>query len=434
MDKSSKRLLLTHCLRQVLQNFIGTFLGAYFLSVTGGNVIAVAKYYIVVYIMHIVFFFMVYKLFSKIRDIHIYRFSLVVKLVECSCLLFLGKNVVDYIYLIAIAEGLSQSLYYTVYKTMITDIANKNFNKYFSFARAGECVTSFVCGIGMAEIITNFGFSVMFILLTFATIVTLGVSFTIKTKKKKKTKAQTQFSLSKFFKHTYNKHALYRIWATSFCYGLGQGGLLAILVNLVISMKSGGNQTLGYLSSAVSLFAIIYAFIHKKYINESNFKERLLPASIILFLVAIPLALTGNILTIIAFRFIGEALTGSTLIEQNNTTYALLPTVTTNKYKKEYFYVKEVILNLSRMIGMGLIILVMYITKDANNLSYLFLIGTIGYFLCILVIDGLYKYYLVGPNDEAVAEMKEEVKLSEISTICNDVNVEKKEEVHALAK
>ena len=45
MNKSSKRLLITHCLRQVLQNFIGTFLGAYFLSVTGGNVITVAKYY-----------------------------------------------------------------------------------------------------------------------------------------------------------------------------------------------------------------------------------------------------------------------------------------------------------------------------------------------------------------------------------------------------
>ena len=76
----------------------------------------------------------------------------------------------------------------------------------------------------------------------------------------------------------------------------------------------------------------------------------------------------------------------------------------------------------------------MYLTKDANNLSYLFLVGVIGYFLCILVINGLYKYYLVGPNEEAVAEMKEEVKLSEISTICNDIVVEKKEDIQALAK
>lgn len=434
MTSNSKRLLLTHCLRQILQNFIGTFLGAYFLSVTGGNVITVAKYYVVAYIMHIVFFYVIYKFCTKIRDIHVYRVSLVVKLIECACLLFLGKNVVDYIYLIAIAEGLSQSLYYTVYKTLIMDLADKkNYGTYFSVARAGECIISFVCGIGMAEIITNFGFSVIFVILTISMVITLMTSFTIKTKLKNKTKKVSQFSVTKFIKHTHNRHALYRILAIQFCYGLGQGGLLAVLINLVISLKSGGNQTLGYLASAVSLFAIVYSFIHRKYIDQSNFKERLLPASILLFILAIPLALTGNLLVIIAFRFLDATLTTSTVIENDNTSYALLPTITAQKYKKEYFYVREVVLNVSRMLSMLLIILVIKIAGNNDYLQYLFLLGTIGYFACIVIIHGLYKYYLVGPCEEArLEQMQEEISLAEISTRCNDV--EEPKEVQALAK
>ena len=435
MTSNSKRLLLTHCLRQILQNFISTFLGAYFLSVTGGNVITVAKYYVVAYVMHIIFFYVIYKFATKIRDIHIYRVSLVVKLIECACLLFLGKNVVDYIYLIAIAEGLSQSLYYTVYKTLIMDLADKkNFGSYFSVARAGECIISFVCGIGMAEIITNFGFSVVFIILTISMVITLISSFTIRTKLNKQKKA-VPFSVTNFFKHTHNRHALYRILAIQFCYGLGQGGLLAVLINLVISLKSGGNQTLGYLASAVSLFAIAYSFIHKKYIDQANFKERLLPASIILFILAIPLALTGNLLVIVAFRFLDSALTTSTVIENDNTSYALLPTITAQKYKKEYFYVREVVLNISRMISMALIILVIKITGSNDYLPYLFLLGTVGYFACIVIINGLYKYYLVGPCEEArLEQLQEEINLAEISTRCNDIEEEKKETVQALAK
>lgn len=436
MTNNSKRLLRTHCLRQVLQNFISTFLGAYFLSVTNGNVITVAKYYVVSYIMHIIFFYVIYKFCTKIRDIHVYRVSLVVKLIECACLLFLGKNVVDYIYLIAIAEGLSQSLYYTVYKTLIMDLADKkNYGAYFSVARAGECITSFICGIGMAEIITNFGFSVVFVILTISMVITLISSFTIKTKIKNKPKKATEFSLIKFAKHTHNRHALYRILAIQFCYGLGQGGLLAVLINLVISLKSGGNQTLGYLASAVSLFAIAYSFVHKKYIDQSNFKERLLPASIILFLLAIPLALTGNLLVIIAFRFLDSTLTTSTVIENDNTSYALLPTISAQKYKKEFFYVREVVLNLSRMISMFLIILVMKLTNDTEYLSYLFLLGTVGYFACIIIINGLYKYYLVGPCEEArLEQLQEDVNLAEISTRCSDIEAEKVEQVQALAK
>ena len=434
MTSNSKRLLLTHCLRQILQNFIGTFLGAYFLSVTGGNVVTVAEYYIVAYLMHIIFFYVIYKFCTKIRDIHIYRVSLVVKLIECACLLFLGKDVVNYIYLIAIAEGLSQSLYYTVYKTLIMDLADKkNYGAYFSVARAGECIISFICGIGMAEIITNFGFSVIFVILTISMVITLISSFTIKTKLKNK--KVTPFSVTNFIKHTHNRHALYRILAIQFCYGLGQGGLLAVLINLVISLKSGGNQTLGYLASAVSLFAIAYSFIHRKYIDQSNFKERLLPASVILFLLAIPLALTGNILVIVAFRFLDSALTTSTVIENDNTSYALLHTITAKKYKKEYFYVREGVLNLSRMMGMELIILVIKLTGSNDYLPYLFLLGTVGYFACIVVINGLYKYYLVGPCEEArLEQLQEEVSLAEISTRCNDIEEDKKETIQALVK
>jgi MFS family permease len=266
-------------------------------------------------------------------------------------------------------------------------------------------------------------------------VITLVSSFTIKTKLKNKSKKTSDFSLIKFVKHTHNKHALYRILAIQFCYGLGQGGLLAVLINLVISLKSGGNQTLGYLASAVSLFAIAYSFIHRKYIDQSNFKERLLPASIILFILAIPLALTGNLLVIIAFRFLDSTLTTSTVIENDNTSYALLPTITAQKYKKEYFYVREVVLNLSRMISMFLIILVMKLTNDTEYLSYLFLLGTVGYFACIIIINGLYKYYLVGPCEEArLEQLQEEVSLAEISTRCSDIEAENKEQVQALAK
>jgi len=310
--------------------------------------------------------------------------------------------------LIALMQGLSQSLYYTVYKTIITDIANNSYGKYFAFARAGECTIGFICGIVFAEMIDNknLGFSAVFVVLIISSIFALISSLFIKVKSRKK--RQPHFRLVKFMKHTYNRHALYRVWAATICYGLTEGGLLAVLVNLVISINTSGNKTIGYLSSAVSLFAILYSFMHKRYINESNFKERLLPASIISFIIAIPLAFTGNILAIVAFRFISAALTGSILIERNRTTYDLITTITSPRYRKEYFYINEVMLDISRIVSMAMIFIVMHYTNDASNLTYLFIIGTIGYFIAILLLNGLYKYYYVGPCEEAKNEMKKD--------------------------
>ena len=418
MNSNSKKLVITYGLHAVLTNFISIFLGMYFLKVTGGNITTVAKYYIVDYLCHILFFFVIYKFFRKIKDIHIYRTSLIVTLAMCALLLVMKENVVNYIYLIAVIHGLAQSLYYTVYKTMITDIVDDNsYNKYFSYTKASESIVGLVCGIAFAEIISYVGFSAVFVILTITTFIAIIVSFTIKYKVKKKRVAE--FNIPKFIKHTSNRHALYRLWTSAFCYGLGQGGLLAVLVSLVISIRGDGNRTLGYLSSAVALFSILYSFIHKKYIDESNFKFRLLPASIILFVISIPLALTGNLLSIVAYRFIAEALTVSTLVERNRTTYCLIPTITTNRYRKEYFYSIEVILNISRIVSMLSIILVMNLTNNAENLTYLFMLGTVGFFVMIIIIDGLYKYCHIGKCKEAIEEEKEQVKLEECTCSCN---------------
>lgn len=86
-----KKLLFTGMLKSVTQMFNTTFLGIYFLKVSDGNISQVALFYLVWYLFHPIFMYMVSKKLNKDNIISMYRMGIFLDLV-CFIILFLAKE------------------------------------------------------------------------------------------------------------------------------------------------------------------------------------------------------------------------------------------------------------------------------------------------------------------------------------------------------
>lgn len=387
LEAKARNLILTHHTRQILQVFINTFLGMYFLKITDGNVLKVVLYYVIFYLGHNIFYYLIYK-YVKLPDILSYRLSLFMKLLDCLVLLVLGRNIVKIIYLFAVMEAIAQSLYYTSYKTMtVANNRGNAFKQYFSTCRIFEGIINFIVPASLGVLISEIGYSYIFVILS----IVMMISFLMSFKVEASAKFNKTFNLKEFFKNMKDKKTYSSICLNSLCYGITDGGTTSLLLSLIIYTNYSGESTLGYLTSAVALTSIFLSQFHKTKINSKNFLITYLPTVILTIIIAFPVGMFTKIIFLIIYRFMNESIKVATCIEHDQTTYSFLPKVSDKKYQREYLYFIEFMLNVGRMLGMMLISLTFIVTKDVKYLSYLFIVCTIFYLVYILNLDKLLK-------------------------------------------
>lgn len=134
-----KKFLFTNMLKSVTQMFNTTFLGIYFLKISGGNISEVALFYIIWYLFHPVFMYMVSKKLNKNNIISMYRTGILLDLI-CFMILFLAKgSIVKFIYPFAILMAFREAIYWIPQMMLVYNVNEENtYKKYFSYSHIIE--------------------------------------------------------------------------------------------------------------------------------------------------------------------------------------------------------------------------------------------------------------------------------------------------------
>lgn len=342
-----KNLILTHSTKEILILFNSIFLGIYFLKITQGNITTVAIYYLIYYLSHILWRYIVSKFIKSNRVIKIYRFSLFCNLLISLTLLISKENILNYIYLFATVYAFSQCLYWTSYETIINDANNNdNFNKYFTYDSVLSNITYIIFPTIFGNIIENYSYSLVFIILFIITIISLAISFTIKDI----SIDCNPIKLRDFKKNIKNKKLLKQMTLQSICDGLTNGGVIQLLSTLILYNNVSSESFIGNLSSIIGILCILIAIIAEKKINYNNYPKVVLPIMFLIFIITIPISLNASVLLIVIYKFlidIGDILTN---IEGNALTFLSFDKIADSEFKVDYLWYIELILNIGRAI------------------------------------------------------------------------------------
>lgn len=384
-----KNLILTHSTKEILILFNTIFLGIYFFKITEGSIVTVAVYYLIYYLFHIVWRYIVSKFISPNRVIKIYRFSLFTNFLVSLILLVSKENIVNYVYLFAIFYALSQCLYWTSYEIIIYDINNKgNFNKYFTYDSVLYNITALIFPTIFGAIIENYSYSTVFIILFVITIISFIVSFTIKDINI----SCSPIKLKESIKSIKNKKLFKLLGFQSICDGLTNGGVIQLLSTLLLYNNLPSEGNIGFLSSIISLICIFVAIFAERKINYNNYPKIVLPIMFIMFFITIPISLKATTILIIIYQLliaVGDVFTN---IEGNAIVFSGLKNITTEDYKTDYFWFIELVLATGRAIGLIMIIIFANIFNNVNSLIILFIFFSAFFVIRAFVIIKLHKY------------------------------------------
>lgn len=383
LNTNAKRLLFTHYSRQILQYFYTAFLGIYFLNVGKAPIINVVGFYAIFYLCHIVFFYLIYK-FVRAKDVIPYRIGLFMMLMSCTLLLVLGGGIVKYIYPFAVFQGLTNSMYYTSYKTItVANNRDGGFRGYFSASRIIQYVLNVIVPLVMGKLLSLEIYTMIFIFLLMAMISSFISSFFIKSSGR----FDSHFSLMEAKKNVRDWKDLRRIWRMSICAGLTSEGTSTLLLSLIIFLNHYGTDTLGYLTAAVSIMGILITLFHNNKVKKADFLITYMPACVLTMIIAVPLSFSNKLIILVVYKFLEQALITAGGIERDQLDYNMIGHVVPKKYQREYLYSIEFTLNVGRLIGMGLIAASILINQ--SKLGILFIIVTSVYVIIFLTINML---------------------------------------------
>lgn len=381
-----KNLIYTHGVKEIINLFNHTFLGIYFFKITEGSILIVALYYLVYYLSHIFWRYLVSKFISTKNVIILYRVAIFTNLLISLILIVSKENIINYIYLFATIYAFSQCLYWTSYEVIINDLNKKNsLKKYFTYDSVLMNISNLVFPLTFGTIIEKLSYFIVFIILFIIAFISFLLSFTFK----KFYVECNKINVSEFFKNIKNKKMLKLITIQSISDGLTNGGVAQLLTTLLIFNKVSSEFVVGCLSSVLSIICIGVAIIAERKINYNNYKKIVLPITIMAFLITIPISIKATLIMIIIYKIILDICDVLTNIEGNAITFKSLNYICDEKYKVDYLWYIELALNTGRGLGLLAIILVINLTSNVELLIVLFILFSFFFIVRSLSIIGL---------------------------------------------
>lgn len=388
MDKEKRAIFITDMLNSTTTVYFSTFFVFYFFNVANYEIIPLAKYYITTYLFIGIGFMLISKFVKNNYKVETFRIGIALKALYIALIMLLKEKIIDYIFVVAIIDGLSQGFYAYPKNLLNTEkITNEDRQKYSGTINTICQVIAIVVPLLLGILLTYFdyiqvgkAFFVLFIIMYF-------VSYKLTDKDHNKKKLE----LSKFFKLFKSDTKLKYMILKPFLSGLTiSSGVLYLIITLYKIYNFKTNLNLGLVTSICSFVCLLGCVIFK-YIKKNHFSKVMLYSGILSFITILLFAFFPSKTSLIVFMFVDNLfITFITLISNmtvNN--YSNIKSIK-NDLKTEYFLIIDIMYMISRVLGYTLLLLVcLFIGKEYIN--YLLIIPAVSLIIESIVMSKLNK-------------------------------------------
>lgn len=386
MKENNWKLFLTVDLHtKFIKIFQDIFLGIYLLKIDNGNVTNVCVYYITLCLSNMLFFYLVNKI-QKRNLMQLLRIGMFLTLLQCLILLVTGEKITNYIILFSIFSSIANAFYYYPHP-LIVKILNKqsNFQKYCTYDRVSKDIIGILFPTIFGVMISAKSYSIVFLLLFAVTLFAFVLSFKLVDVEF----AHQPIDLHKLYKKLKenNKLDIINLMAKrSFFRGLSSFGVLSTLITLLTYLTVKTEASVGWISSLITLIGAIIVFVVNKYFSRKMLANTFIPLAIIQAFIVIlltfsmiyidlnklVLGITIGYLIILVYNIVNgivnpifEVANETVYYENMNTDFI------DSKLHSSYTYLFEVAINIPRILGYVILLIVSSFGFTINNISIL---------------------------------------------------------------
>jgi len=386
MNKNWIKLVILNNLKDIVEIFGNLFLSIYFFNITNGNLIEVLKYWLLYSASNLVYRYVICKFINTKNVIKLYRVSLFANLITVSILLILRENIINYIYIFALLQSFSISLYYATYENITCSInKNNSYKKYFSIDSLLQNLMSILAPLCLGTLIVTLSYIVTFGVLLVITIGCFVLSLFLNNEKIQCQKIE----VSNYLKSIKNKKIYQKNILQNFFDGFNTGGPVGVLTTVIIYSQISNEAIVGGINSVSNIIGVLISLLCIKVINKRNFGKLIIPTTIVIFLLAIPISINFSVIVVCLYIILNQISVVITDINGNSLTYELLPEITETKYQNDYLWNIQLIFDIGRIVGYGIVLIVSYYRYD--YLKYLFIIFSFGFIIRSLILNNLMK-------------------------------------------
>ena len=397
LTKEAIGYIICNCLMKIIELFVSTFLVAYLLTISNGNMFNVALYYIMYYIGIAVFYSLFSCFLHKGNKVYFYRLGILLKGIFLIAISLLKEDVVNYVIPVSLFYGLASGVYWSCYNVMKNEaISSKNIQRFYGIFNIWGYIVSIVAPITLGSIIEVGSFVTTAIYAFVVCLLLFFATFLLVSRKEEGDKLNFKGLITDIKKDKQGK-AFLECYLMSFFNGLRSSTSTLITIMIVLTFNS--NVSLGSLSSIMSIISILVTFAFmKKYDSK---KVRIIYLCMLLCLVGIggliidinkPLIVMFNVLYTIAM------IVPDNINAQKRS--GMIRITKKHKYALEHNVIAEIFLNLGRVISYSVLIVASF-TSSLGVYKVLLAINLIWVCLYCFIIYKVEKKYsgIVFKND-----------------------------------
>ena len=349
-----KKIVFTHSINSIVGKFTSLFLGIYFLKITDGNIPIVVMYYLVKYLFNIPASFITLKMINKNNVISLYRLGLLSNGLCLLVLLFLGKSVINYIFIFAMIDSFTSLLYWSPYKMILYNFQkDSELKNIFSSNSMVTSLISIMSIIGMGYLITSLSYAIVFIVIFILSLIAMIVTFRFD---------PYNFEIQKLkvknLKYSFKDKKAKEIYNLVFWEGIGYRGGLDTTITILLFLILGTEFSLGKYSALFALFGLITAYIVKKYLKEKSNKRLFFISSIAILLSTLPIIFIKSFSLFIAYNIVFNIAYKITQILVDSSVFKIADNEIISKYKIEYTFLHESIHSIGKALSEFLLLIV----------------------------------------------------------------------------
>ena len=363
MKKNEENTILwINNMRVIMDILLGPFLTAYFIKTSKNSIPSISYYNILVYIVCMIGTYFTAKIIKNKFRIESFRLGVFIRFIYILLIIILKEKIIKHLLLIAIFSGLSTAIYWFPYNLfVINKINNKNRTKFTVKNETMAATINIIFPILFGTIISKTNFELTTLIILGISIIQVLLSFFIINDKEDKFPS---FNINKTIKLIKNNKEIKNLLLAQFLFGMTTYGSLEKLKTILIIQSLKTNLNLGIITSLATVLSIITIKIYSKIYKEKNDKNIILLSSILPVISVFIIFYIKNPFTIILYNIFYTVFTTLLHLTTNIRLFNISDSKIIDKNNQcEFFTLREIILNIGRILGF----IIMYLVSKTNN-------------------------------------------------------------------
>ena len=391
-------LIAIDAMKKIMTIFFGPFLTAYFIKTSTESIIDLSIYYIFSYLLLAIGSFIVAGIIKNKFRIGMFRIGVITNFIYIMSVVILKEKVIDYLGIISILYGISQSQYWFPYNLFIIDkIENFERTDYTVKKNIIVSLIGVLFPVLLGTIITATNFEITSIIILIISLVQIILSFILTTDNHVTNLGK--YDLLKVWKKIKDNKQVKKMLIVEFLIGFNiSDGALGVLITILIFNAFKTDMNLGIISSISTVLSICAIKLYGKLVKDKSDKKIILISSIIPVISLLIVLINTNNITIIVYSFLYEIFVNGilSLVRTVRLFNMSDSNIISKEDQSEFFSLREGILNLGRIVSYSILLIVGIIgNMIALNIALIILTITI---IMGIVLKDIEKFQTLDDN------------------------------------